>query len=213
MYDHLGTWTAHYGDCGFRLDLWDTGKTDSYGKATLHYALAIMPDATERVVILEGSDFHPSPLQAIDSAETAGGLLSFFSAYGESIRYSGDDADVPEFTPRQRVALETYYQELGDWSYMLETDDDDAETDDDDAEPQPEEYDAYITDMRDGYSVAFNGRWIGTYPRWSRAAAALYLEMGREQYWPNVWDVNDHGNQTLYAFHGHRLEPTGTAYV
>jgi hypothetical protein len=66
--------------------------------------------------------------------------------------------------------------------------------------------DAWITDTRDGYSVSFDGKWIGTFARFSRAAAAVYLAMEDGCYWPNVWQVNDHGNVTQLVFNGHRLE-------
>ncbi len=121
MYEHLGTWTRDEGSTGFRLDLWDTGRTGEYGKATLRYALAVIAEPVDsRPILLEGEDFHPSPLQAIDSDETAGGLLGFFAAYGEAIRYSGEDADVPAFTRRQREALAEHGEALSLWSLELE---------------------------------------------------------------------------------------------
>jgi hypothetical protein len=120
-YQHLGRWTHQEGNADYRLDLWDTGRTDPYGKATLRYALVLItPPVDSRIVIFEGEDFHPSPLHAIDSDEVAGALLSFFAAYGESINYSGDDADVPAFTPRQREALAAHCEVLTMWSYSLE---------------------------------------------------------------------------------------------
>jgi hypothetical protein len=117
MYEHLGTWTRD----GFRVDLWDGGKTDSYGKTVLRYALAIIPEDLEtRPIIFDGEDFAVSPLTAIDSDEAVAALLSFFSAYGESIRYGGDDADVPAFTPRQREALANESDSLSMWALDLE---------------------------------------------------------------------------------------------
>ncbi len=121
MNEHLGTWTSYPSETSYRLDLWDTGRTDSYGKSELRYALAIIaPPVDSRPVLFDGEDFHPSPLHAIDSDGAAGGLISFFSAYGESIRYSGDDADVPTFTVRQRDALAAHYEDLSLWAMELE---------------------------------------------------------------------------------------------
>lgn len=120
--DHLNTWTRDEGETTYRLDLWDTGRTDSYGKSELRYTLAIIaPPVDSRPVLFDGEDFHPSPLVSVDSDECAAALLSFFSAYGESIRYSGDDADVPaDLTARQREALATHGEALGLWSSDLE---------------------------------------------------------------------------------------------
>ena len=77
----------------------------------------------------------------------------------------------------------------------------------------PEEDDDYIGDDRAGYAVSHAGKYIGTYERWTRAVAALYIARERSQYWPNVWEVNDHGNTTLCVFDGHSLKQTDTAYV
>jgi hypothetical protein len=125
MYEHLGTWRHLEGEADYRLDLWDTGRTGEYGKATLRYALVIIrPPVDSRIDIFEGEDYYPSPLLAIDSDETAGALVSFFASYGESINYSGADADVPQdFTPRQRDALAAHCEVLSMWSYALEGDD------------------------------------------------------------------------------------------
>lgn len=121
MNDHLGTWTSYPSETSYRLDLWDTGRTYSYGKSELRYTLAIIaPPVDSRPVLFDGEDFHPSPLLAIDSDETAGDLLGFFASYGESIRYSGADADVPEFTSRQREALAAHYKDLSVWAMELE---------------------------------------------------------------------------------------------
>jgi hypothetical protein len=125
MYEHLGMWTRDLGASPARLDLWDTGRTDSYGKSELRYALWIgSPESDRRGVLIEGEDFHPSPLTAIDSDESAGALLGFFTYYGEAIQYSGDDADVPEdLTAAQREAITAHHDELSLWAFELEGED------------------------------------------------------------------------------------------
>jgi hypothetical protein len=89
----------------------------------------------------------------------------------------------------------------------------DTMSDDDDYPYVPENDDDYISDDRGGYAVSHAGRYVGTYERYERAGAALYLARARSQYWPNVWYVNDHGNTTLCVFEGHNLRETDTAYV
>jgi hypothetical protein len=68
--EHIRTLAAD----GFTVDLWDTGRTDGYGKTILRYALA---DAG--VLIFEGEDLHCSPMHATDSDASVGALLSFLS--------------------------------------------------------------------------------------------------------------------------------------
>ena len=120
MNEHLGTWTQDLGNRPARLDLWDTGRVDSYGKSELRYALWIGTEAVdERGVFFDGEDFHPSPLHAIDSDKTAGGLIGFFAAYGDP--HSG--ADAPEgFSAKQRETLENVCDALYLWSEELEAD-------------------------------------------------------------------------------------------
>jgi hypothetical protein len=58
----------------FTLKLWDTHRTDRYGKSVLAYKLY-----DNGRVIFRGEDFHNSPLHAIDSLETVEGLLAFLT--------------------------------------------------------------------------------------------------------------------------------------
>jgi hypothetical protein len=64
---------------GFRLDLWDTGHTDEYGKSILHYALFDEQQPNGKGIVFEGTGYRPSPLHAIDSDESVAGILSFLS--------------------------------------------------------------------------------------------------------------------------------------
>lgn len=82
-----------------------------------------------------------------------------------------------------------------------------------DPDPTPDEEDAFITESRGGYFVTVEGRYVGTYTRWTRAAAAIYLHTHQERFFPNVWDVNERGNTTLLQWQGHRLVHTSIAYV
>lgn len=88
------------------------------------------------------------------------------------------------------------------------------ETDADaDERPVPDESDDYISDDRGGYAVSHGGRYVGTYARYSRAVAALYLARAADDVWPNVWQVNERGNMELMAFNGHNLVAVGIGYV
>lgn len=75
MYEHLTTFEQD----GFRLDLWDTGRVDSWGKSELRYTLFDDTEPFGRGIVFEGEDYHPSPLHAIDSPESVAGILSFLS--------------------------------------------------------------------------------------------------------------------------------------
>jgi len=127
MYEHLGTWTESPTDAlSMRLDLWDTGRTDGYGKSKLRYALWICEgnpaDLNGTSAIFDGEDYCPSPLIAIDSDEAAGGLLAFFAADGETIRFhDGLNVEMAgRYSKKQRELLESNYEHLGLWSSELE---------------------------------------------------------------------------------------------
>lgn len=117
--DCLGQW-LEVGLASFRVTLWDTGDSDSYGKCRLRYEFVIFGNGFgEEPVTFTGDDFFPSPFQEINSDEAAGALLSFFAAYGETIAYGGDD--VPEdLTPRQREALGNHHDAISVWSHELD---------------------------------------------------------------------------------------------
>jgi hypothetical protein len=79
-YDHLRTWRED----GFRLDLWDTGRTDSIGKTLLRYALfdeewQRIDPPERRGLIFEGEDFAVGMSTPIDSDAAVGSLLGFLS--------------------------------------------------------------------------------------------------------------------------------------
>jgi len=119
MFDHLGTWTNHPRTTdAMRLDLWDTGRTRD-GKSELRYALYLRENSN--VAVIDGEEFYPSPLHAIDSDETAAALLSFMAADGESLAYSGDDAECfGRYRPIERYLLKDFREQLSLWAYELE---------------------------------------------------------------------------------------------
>ena len=95
-YEHIRTWTN---PAGFRLDLWDTGKTDNLGKTILHYALYDETVGELGKVIFEGSDFACSPMHSIDGDKTVASLLGFLS-----LRPGDTDAEYFENYTQAQVA-------------------------------------------------------------------------------------------------------------
>lgn len=65
-------------------------------------------------------------------------------------------------------------------------------------ESEPSEDDYTMEDVPRGYSVAGNGKWIGTYPTRDEAEDAIREDAGKN-FRPNVWIISDHGN-------AHRIE-------
>jgi hypothetical protein len=79
----------------FTLHLFDTGKTDEYGKSILAYRL------TQSDTIFEGADYHCSPMNAIDSDESVAGLMGFLT-----LRPGDTDEDYfADYTPKQLAFL------------------------------------------------------------------------------------------------------------
>jgi hypothetical protein len=118
--EHLRTWTNNFGPVSMRLDLWDTGRTRD-GKSELHYALW-MSDR-HGSAIFEGDEYWPSPLTAIDSDESAAGLLAFLSDDGESLAYARHDDDTEaaaRYTTKQRRLLAENHEYLALWERELE---------------------------------------------------------------------------------------------
>jgi hypothetical protein len=75
--------------------------------------------------------------------------------------------------------------------------------DDDDAFSDDQMYEGYvIEDARGGgYDVVHEGRTLGNYEDMDEALAAINEHMESEQFWPNVYYVNERGNVDL-------LDPT-----
>ena len=95
----------------FRLQLFDTGRTNHYGKSVLAYEFA-----HQDIIIFEGEDFACSPLHAIDSDETVASLLTFLSLRpGDT-----DDDYFVSYTPDQMVFALAYGEELSIIAYEME---------------------------------------------------------------------------------------------
>lgn len=71
--EHLRTWQQD----GFRLELYNTGTVDRFGKSLLAYEFYDEEFGSEP--IFAGADFHCSPLDAVDSDATVAALLGFLS--------------------------------------------------------------------------------------------------------------------------------------
>jgi hypothetical protein len=67
----------------------------------------------------------------------------------------------------------------------------------DDENITPEEDDAYILDVPNGYAVSYEGKHVSMRDSMDAAVGELVSIMQRDSFYPNVWFVNDHGNQTL----------------
>jgi len=61
---------------------------------------------------------------------------------------------------------------------------------------QEEMYEHYVvSDARGGgYYVTYEGKQLGKFDEEREALIAIKTNMKREDYWPNIYRVNDHGN-------------------
>lgn len=89
----------------FRLKVWDTYRTDHYGKSILGYRLSmgerqhlnVVNNPAVWTVLFEGEDFGSSPMHAIDSDETIAALMSFLT-----LRPGDTDSEYfDDYTPAQ----------------------------------------------------------------------------------------------------------------
>ena len=62
--------------------------------------------------------------------------------------------------------------------------------------PEPADDDYVISDARGGYFVSHIRE---TFPDYDDAIAAIVKNMKSEHFWPDIWEVNDHGNLSLLA--------------
>ena len=91
----------------FRLELFDTGRTDRHGKSRLAYSFSDSRMGARP--IFGGADFFASPLDATDSDATVAALLSFLSLQAGDT----DSEHFDDYTPRQLEWRDTYAEELG----------------------------------------------------------------------------------------------------
>lgn len=105
-YEHIRTWE----DGEYRLELFDTFKTDRWGRSKLAYLFFC-----DDVLIFSGEDYGPAPSHAFDSDASVAGLLSFLAAQpGDT-----DDKYFADYTPAQLAfakghgeCLSSYVEEL-----------------------------------------------------------------------------------------------------
>ncbi len=63
----------------FTLKLYDMGSYDKHGKACVGYRLSMKEPNKTSMVLFDGSDFHCSPMYAIDSDECVNSLMNFLT--------------------------------------------------------------------------------------------------------------------------------------
>ncbi len=112
-YEHIRTWADRDG-IGFRLELYDTYRTDRWGKSILAYEFRHAGE-----LIFEGADYHCSPLHAVDSDAAVAGLLAFLA-----LRPGDTDPDYfATYTPRQLEWVREHGEELSLYVESLEAND------------------------------------------------------------------------------------------
>jgi len=97
---------------------------------------------------------------------------------------------------------------------------DEPDTDEPDEPNEPDEGDYILSDSgplgsRTSVGV-YPGRHVGEFDSTEDAEDAVRAEAHKEQFWPDVWFVSDHGNATCYGTDGWRMfscEPTWTVLV
>lgn len=95
--------TVYFRGRTMRLDMFDTHRSDSYGKTIIAYRLS-----HKGVPIFEGSDFAASPLHADDSDVTVASLMTFLT-----LRPGDTDAEYfANYTPAQLAFAIEYGEEL-----------------------------------------------------------------------------------------------------
>ena len=79
---------------------------------------------------------------------------------------------------------------------------------DDDAFSEEEMHEGYvIQDARGGgYEVAHEGKLVDTYDDMDEALSAINEDMERQQFWPNIYYVNERGNIDLLDSSGKIIE-------
>ena len=79
----------------------------------------------------------------------------------------------------------------------------DEEEEDEDDTPQDDDYTITPAGSLGGcYAVGIiTGPFIGQYVELDHAERAIRDRMEADQFWPNVWDISDHGNVSLHTMH------------
>jgi len=72
------------------------------------------------------------------------------------------------------------------------------------AKPNPEN-EAVISDSRRGYSVAIEGKHIDDFTDWDDAFEAVQRWMKKNNYYPDIYYVNERGNMSLLDDRGNEV--------
>jgi hypothetical protein len=71
---------------------------------------------------------------------------------------------------------------------------------------ESEEEDCFISDVtRGGYDVSCGGKHTGHYKEFDDALKAVNVWQKKNKYYPNIWMVSDHGNETLIDAKGKEI--------
>lgn len=92
----------------FTLDTFDTGRRDSRGSTYQRYVLRMREASGPSVVLFEGDDYSPSPMNASDSDAAIEGIMGFLC-----LRPGDTDSDYFEkYTPEQLAFAEQHAEAL-----------------------------------------------------------------------------------------------------
>lgn len=105
--EHIRTWNGE----DFQLDMWDTYKRNRDGKYILSYVFW-----HNGIVIFTGSDYCPSPMDAIDSDASVASLLGFLSC-GDG---DTDDEFFEDYTPAQIAWRDEFAESLSLIVHVME---------------------------------------------------------------------------------------------
>jgi hypothetical protein len=81
--------------------------------------------------------------------------------------------------------------------------------DEENEEDQPDDYDAYFSpagSLGSQISVSVNMKHIGTFKSTDEAEKALLAYLDKKNFFPNVWEVSDHGNVSKYEWSSENSE-------
>lgn len=95
--------------------------------------------------------------------------------------------------------IEMIFKALEDMGAEVTSDDDCTEVE---LAIEPSEDDIYITpsgQLGSKLSVSAGGKFLGEYTEHADAEAAIKSWMEKNQFWPSIWFVSDHGNISPYT--------------
>lgn len=77
-------------------------------------------------------------------------------------------------------------------------------------EPTPEDEDSYIQDVpMKGYSVSCGGKFLSSFSDFNDALTAVNAWQKKNNYYPNIWMVSDHGNAVCIDRKGNEISGKG----